>query len=253
VREVCVSPGDRVAAGHALVVMENPELEINRDDLQLSLAQSRLRARTHQRNGRMADFQAELATQHALTQRLAELDVQLSTLVIRAPRTGVVVGRSLSSLEGRVLSVGAELMKIAAPHEKEILVSIDQDDVDDFRTMIGRQLLVCAYPGQVFSCALEEVQPRGNDEIEHQALAVSAGGPLAIRAAGAGNAASSESPDWRYVKPRFSGLLKLNGETSRKLHSGQLAELKLTTKHRTLGGQCYRSARQWLNRQRAGA
>jgi hypothetical protein len=101
----------------------------------------------------------------------------------------------VSSLKGRVLSVGAELMKIAAPHEKEIVVSIDQGDVDDFRTMIGRRLMVCANPGQVFFCGLQEVQPRANDEIEHEALAVSAGGPLAIRANGAGNAASSKSPD----------------------------------------------------------
>lgn len=119
VAQIHVEPGEFVRAGQALVTLGNRDLQLQQRDLQLAIAQSRLRSRSHHRHGNVAAQQAEEKTRIALESRSQQKQQELDALTVRAPVDGQIVKAELDSLLGQYVPRGTPLVVIADESRKE--------------------------------------------------------------------------------------------------------------------------------------
>lgn len=244
VRTVYVEPGQNVRAGDPLIELVNPDLNARLREIELSIEQSKARSRQYHLRGQLGAYQAEASTLQALDSKLGEMRHQLAALLVYAPQDGKVVARNLNTLVGRYLPMGTKLLTIASEDNKEVVVSIHQDDIPYFRSQVGYRVTVCVAPPLDLDCQLDRVEPRASSEVVHAALIAPASGPIPVRSMTSGSATNGDS--WQYVHPRFGGQIQLPTSDAEKLRAGQSASVKLATRHGTLGGHLCRIVRDWL-------
>jgi biotin carboxyl carrier protein len=183
VTEVRVKDGDRVAAGDTIVRLSNPDEEAIRDQLVLELAMARIRARNYYQTGELAAHQGELELIGGLEKKLAESNRYLASATVTAPIAGEVIGRNLDSLEGNWVEVGEEIVTIAGGTEKELLLSIRQEDIETVAGLLGKEIRVrLRGRSEETAGTLERIESRATTSVPHPALVANHGGPLAIQA-----------------------------------------------------------------------
>jgi biotin carboxyl carrier protein len=133
-----VRPGDRVAAGDALVAMDNRELKLKEAELIASRDQALKKRDRAMNSPEGADFSAaQVASLEAegIAQELALVERKLAMLEVKAPIAGVVVSGDLRRAEGQPIRQGQVLFEVA-PLEA-MLVEADVPDRDVSRVRIG--------------------------------------------------------------------------------------------------------------------
>ena len=179
--DILVAPGDTVEAGDVIARLENVLLRDELRLVELSIKESDLRSRLRRQRGEMAAYQAEQDTLTALQAQLLAKQKQVDGLVVRAPAAGQIVGRTLPLLRDSYLREGDELCRIGQENEKEVQLSIHQDDVQAFQAKIGGRVAIRGSSGVIYA-DLSSITPRATDYPTHPALCSSHGGPLPVRA-----------------------------------------------------------------------
>lgn len=208
VTRVLVGEGDLVAVGDPLANLSNPDEESARDQLALELALAQARARGYYQAGELAAHQAELEVIGGLGKKLEESNRYLAGAIVTAPVSGRVVARHLPSLPGKWVEVGDEIVTIAAGSEKELLLSIRQEDIENVAGLLGRELRVRlrGRPGEWVG-KLDRIESRATTLVPHPALIANHGGPLAIQARSdpSGGGRENELASQRQAPPGGSG------------------------------------------------
>lgn len=269
---VAVREGQQVEKGALLLQMTNPNEETERDQLRLYLKESKIRARRYYQDENLPAYQAELGTIIGLERSLEEKERYLDSLQVKAPIAGRVVGRNFSSLPGRWLRLGEEVMTLLPGGEREMLVSFHQSDIGVVRARESNQI-ICRLRGRrgEISGELERVEARATRAVPHPVLVGSNGGPLPLQASreeeserqtGIARGDSSDLDsfsdlgEWigesnvELARPRFSGRAKLNIEEGMDLMEGEWGYLKLTdVRRQRLGSWLYEEASDFLRKQ----
>ncbi len=255
VKQLLVSQGDSVEPGQLLVVLENRQQVSQLAQLRLELQQSRLAGRRFHRQGLIPAYQAEVFHQKSLSQQIETLQRKVEALRICSTRSGQVLGRNLQSLKGKWLSEGSELFRIGDSSQKKLVLSIHQDDIEQFQNRSGHDARVVMESGSSFSVPLPQPDPGASDEIRYAALAATVGGPVPVQSvanrvkSATANQANSRRSDtqWRFASPRFSSEISLSREQSLKVSSGLTGTLEIETRQTTFGGRLWQLTRNWLS------
>ena len=230
VREILVSPGETVAAGDVIANLENVILRDELRLVELAINESDLRSRLTRQRGEMAAHQAEQDKLLALQTQYEAKARQVESLVVRAPAAGQIVGRMLPLLLDSYLQEGDEVCRIGKENEKEVQLSIHQNDLQAFQARIGASVAIRGSSGVLYA-DLSSITPRATDHPTHPALCSSHGGPLPVRADHTKN-----SPEgMRLLEPHFVGHVTLPISASEQLRAGQLCTISIRTPEDTLG------------------
>lgn len=245
-REILVSSGQSTRRGEIVAILENPALDFELADLEIAIKQSEIRCRAYRNSQKMTEYQAEYEQQIALVKRRQEKQAQVDNLTIRATANGQVISRGLESLVGKYFDVGAEILRIGDETRKQLTVSISQDDVEAFRTYHGRIVSFRMASAGWFHGPLAQLEPQADVALPHAALAASAGGPLAVRAAAQRNSQQRGGQEYDLVNPRFAGEIELGRDASLLLYAGQRATARIRPFDRTVGSHLYQTIVRWI-------
>ncbi|MGB6044005.1 MAG: efflux RND transporter periplasmic adaptor subunit, partial [Pirellulales bacterium] len=246
-RTIHVRNGQRVEQGDVLAVLQNDDLELELAGLDLRIEQSRLKRIAHQTRHEMAAYQAEQKEVESLKKQKAEIKAQVHQLTMRAPAAGTVLRRRLDGLAGIYLKQGDEILSIGNNSQKEIRLSVAQQDVEFFRSALDATVQVRIAGGTKIQATLTELEPRASQEPPHLSLCATNGGSLAVQqSAPPTDDEQSAGPSYQLVEPRFSGTVPLNAGQSERIFSGQRAVVRLTGQTESIGRHLYRSFQDWL-------
>lgn len=237
-----VVDGQQVRAGDPLVDLSNPELEAEVLDLELALAQSRLRQQQHIQKQDPVSAQVEAENRNAILKRLAAKQKQRDSLQIRAPQSGQVLARNLSSRHGTYLNEGDELLLIGDGTQKEFRASLSQEDVEALRAARSRAgLPVRIHAQDAVAGTLKRITPRASIEPLHASLTAAGGGRLAVRQ-------RDSSGDLELVEARFTAEFTLPPDSVERFRTGTVGEVRLRPhRYRSLGEGLYRSMAVWID------
>ena len=237
---VRVMDGELVEAGQVLLSLENQELQRELQDLDLQIEMSRVKGRMYEQQLQLALAQAEQASLSALRTRREELAAQVSALTLRAPAAGQVVGSRLDQLVGTYVEEGEELLAIGSESEKELVISIAQENVHQFEAQLEGRVRVW-FPGQTrLACRLTELQPRARLQPPDPAFAASSGGPIPVQPA------DGADHEFVFLAPRFVGKVALDAKQSESVRAGQFAIVSFVPQDEMLGEHLYRRAATWI-------
>ncbi len=261
IEEIVVGDGTFVPEGALIARLVNREESIKRDQVKIAIDTSELRCRRYLEADEINALQAERENLAALQSQFRELDLFVSKLNVTTPVAGFVRIRDPRSLEGRFLQQGEVLCSVTPSDEKEILLSIQQEDIDIIRShvraglrsagddpasqaaTIGVKCLLRGHPG-IFEGVIggpEKIEARATRALPHPALSSQSGGPLIIRSASvpqgdAGSASlgedevdelthysglGSQAAAVELVKPRFAARATIPAEFGADLNEGE--------------------------------
>lgn len=183
VETVLVNEGDTVKEGDILAHLSNPDEEAEYKKLEVELQWSKIRARSYYQAEDLSAYQAELETIEGLEEKILESRKYLAALEVKAPTDGRIVGRKLESLPGTWLNVGDEILSVIGSEEKELLISIRQEDFEEIAEQDDPVIRVRlrGRPKEI-SGKLDRLESRATRTLPHEVMAAPGGGPLALRA-----------------------------------------------------------------------
>ena len=223
VDQVHVTRGQRVNKGMLLMILSDPELLLNRqkkaDDIELA----ELRAIQFRRQGLLSKAAAEVENANSLRRQLAEMDDQIAGLQVFAQRDGLIISPNLDYMQGRYVHRGDELLRVCDPQEKELLVSVAEDDMEAFQRAAdsSRPSVVRLRGGTRLTATPTRLRPRARRTLPHPALAASAGGPLAVEPS------PDEDQSMRLVQPHLESRTPLDPATSELVRDGQIGTMTI--------------------------
>jgi putative peptide zinc metalloprotease protein len=242
-RAIHVCAGDVVEQGQLLAELANPDLDFELAELEVQIAESRIKMRLHELNREMAQRQAEEENLQTLLERRDEIQEEVHGLIVRAPRSGKVVGRSLESWEGVYLAKGNEILSIGDEAAKEVRLSIAQSDITAFRHHVGQDIRLYLPNLPLVQSSLSRIEPRASVVPLDTTLCVPNGGSLAVRDKPESSDMES-SLDFELLSPRFTGIMTLNSSQSADLYAGQRAQVALRP-FESVGQHLYRAVSDW--------
>ncbi|MCG8648609.1 MAG: site-2 protease family protein [Pirellulales bacterium] len=218
VQDVFVFRGQRVERGAPLLVLDDPDLRLKRDQKADDLELASMRAVQFRRQGELARAASETEKAESLRRQLAELDQRLSGLHVVAKRAGVVVGAKLDRLQGSFVSSGEELLRVSDPQEKELLAAVSESDMQAYQEAAHRRLpaTVRLRGGIQLTAIPEPLRPQFRCCLPHPALAATVGGPLAVEPV------PGSDDEMRSVQPQLQSITRLDPITSAEVRCGQV-------------------------------
>lgn len=241
VRKILVAPGELVETGDVIARLENALLVDELRLVELAIKESDLRSRLRRQRGEMSAYQAEQDKLVALNAQYEAKAKQVEGLIVRAPAAGQVVGRMLPLLLDSFLQEGDELCRIGKETEKEIQLSIHQDDVQAFQAKVGASVAIRGSSGVLYA-DLTSITPRATDHPAHPALCSSHGGPLPVR-----TDYNKDSPEGvRLLEPHFVGHVTLPVTESKQFSAGQLCTISIRSPDDTIGQVLAQRVHDWF-------
>jgi putative peptide zinc metalloprotease protein len=132
----------------AAIVEHRRETERTGGDLRVSEAELQM-ARSN-----VAKTATELGAARALLDALKEkeqvLEAKRTSVVLTAPRDGVVFGERLPDLAGKYVEKGAELCRVADTSEMRVVIQVPEREIGDVREGSLVRLKTRAWPDRVF-------------------------------------------------------------------------------------------------------
>jgi putative peptide zinc metalloprotease protein len=231
ITRVLVEDNQFIEEGTPIVELENPNLELNHATIALQLESSRERCQVLRAQSKIAEMQAEQSKRDSLEAQLALLAVQTDQMTIKAPIRGRFISRQLSRQVGQFIKAGQPLGMIAPSQEVEVSCSVSQQDIEHYRSSIGKPAFVYLQGiGKVLG-EIKDVEPRGLDTLESPVLAAKHGGPIAVHYI---SKETDNKDPMRTNKPRFIAKIMLNPEclstftsSAEPLTPGQLCRVEL--------------------------
>ncbi len=244
--EVAVKEGERVEQGDVLIRLRNPDLETEYAQLELELNQAKIRARLFYQQDELSAFQAEQETIEGLRKKLSENKSYLANLTVTAPIAGKVIARNLSSLPGRWMQLGEELLSITPNEDRELLISIRQRDIESINSRLDDEIR-CRLVGRDEDLVgkLERIESRATRAVPHDVLVSTNGGPLGVRssmdsmaqqddlARGGSdldhfNSLDEQQSQMELAKPRLAARASISGDGESELMEGEWGYVRLS-------------------------
>lgn len=233
---VAVETGDLVSAGDVLLELENPDLEVDLQQLRIEIKASSRREIRHLNQGEVTAAEVERSSRTAMTRRAGELLRMIEGLKVQAPRAGRVVTRQLGELLGRDLPQGTELLKIASTTRPQLIALVPQSEAQSLRGREGQAVRswLWGHP-QWLQGEIEHVEPRATQIAAHPALTAEAGGPLPVVARDPREEKESEldSSQWLMTEPQLEVIITLDA-TSDRLALGETGIVRLPIRNGSL-------------------
>lgn len=220
VDQVWVETGQRVQRGDLLMELsdENSWLQLNLLRADLSIAE--LNTVQFRQGGELADARAAQQTADSLRRRIDELQAARAELSVTAERSGVVTTADPQQWLGRFAEQGTELIRVARPGQKELVISLDDQSLEDYESANSDERFVVRFRGgQRVEVGVGSIRPRASDALPHPALAASAGGPLPVEPDSEG--------DVRLIAPRLNAVCQLNPAVAMQVQDGQVGTLRI--------------------------
>lgn len=242
IRKIAVQSGQMVQKGDLLLVLDNPNLVAERDDLALQLHIHRLKQQQQLSDELLIDYQTEAAKLQELRDKWRELAQQVQHLSLYAPHAGMVIAQGLNDWQGRYVERGTELLSVANPEQFKVMVSVAQEDIDSFRAQVDTPVMVYrdSQPLQALPAVLAQVKPSASQEIVYPALTALGGGKLAVKRRLAQSDPSHShlnnsepQQEYEYLQPRFMAVVEFDPPPA-GLVAGEPAQLLLTQPSRSL-------------------
>lgn len=247
VRDLRVQDGQLVKQGQVLVVLQNDQLEFELTDIRLALQQSQLLGRISETSMKVTESQAHQETVKVLRKRIGEKQAQVEQLSIRAPRNGTIIGRGIDALIGTYLHQGDEILTIGDEAQKQLHISVAQEDFDTFSSRIGELVQVRVFGSDAGQSRFVSLEPRASVHVEHLSLSAATGGPLPARCDNSHVDRQPRRADrCEFLSPRFAGTVELSAAQSRQARCGQLATVSFRSSHETLGVHLYSLVAKWI-------
>jgi len=159
VTDIPVREGEQVAAGTVLAELTNPEIEANEIRARAELdSASRSLVDALQRNDSLgiARFGQE---RNRWSAQLADQQIKLAGLVLRAPQGGVVASALVRQRMGEYLTAGETFTVIADRSTMKARVLVRDWQLEDVHTGASVKLLTRAYPFRTFTGTVERIMP----------------------------------------------------------------------------------------------
>ncbi len=249
IRQIRSEPGDSVAEGEVLLTLENRELENELADLELQIQIQEIAQRIAHRENEMAEYEAIGKKLDSLKEQRSRVAGKVATLEVRAPIQGTIIAADLESLEGKYVETGTELLSVGSVGEKEVRISIKQEHVESFRDGTNRdvQISVRGHGLEQQDAKIERVNPRASRRVLHEALAATAGGPLAVQ-----QNPDDRADDMLLVDPHFEGVIRVPNELSDDLRSGEVCRVSLGRGHQRVYEKLFSYARTYFKTKSGG-
>ena len=242
VKTVLVRSGDQVQKGAPLLLLENNGLKSMAKLMQLEASIMAVEGRLAHVQGQYGELQILEEQQRVLSAQAADVARDIEALTMLAPDTGMVVGEELESLVGTFVTQGQELFLIVKPENKQLQLSVSQDDVKAFLERADEQVVVdmsAAGLGK-FTAVIEKVAPTASRKLLHFSMAANYGGPFDVKP-GAG-----VEQELVLFAPRFTVTVQLPDEIKKLLRSGQQAQVFIAGTSRTFGAILWKALKNWF-------
>lgn len=243
--QIHVTNGQTVHQGDLLVTLENPDLISELKSVEVDIRISKLRINAYLESEDISSLQLERELLASNVERRAELRALVSTLEVRAPQDGNVLGLDLAMKQETYLQPGDEILSIGKHGEVHGIALARQQDVqwlrdhDDGRVYLkiwGRS------ESQFVDGEIYQIDPRARDDMPHDAFAASNGGPLAVvpreqvETAGHRSKVEGGEDDLMLTQPRVPIEIKLSANDAQTLWAGQTGLMYLRGREESLGG-----------------
>lgn len=244
IQTLLVNDGEQVRKGQLLIVLKNPAISNEADELARLIEESEVQYRIYRKQNQKSLALAERTKQKELREQLVEKTKAAQGLRISAPFDGFIFQRNLANRLGSFVHRGAELLTIAPFNTKEVVVSVDQRDLESIRNNIGNPIKIIMPGLPLFQSQLSRVNPRASTISTHPSLCAHANGPLAVKPIA--NDQHSENLEFELLAPRFNAFIELGKNQSNLLESGQRGRAIFPTGDLSLGNYFYITASEWL-------
>lgn len=244
IQTLLVNDGEQVRKGQLLIVLKNPKISNEADELARLIEESEVQYRIYRKQNQKSLALAERTKQKELREQLVEKTKAAQGLRISAPFDGFIFQRNLANRLGSFVHRGAELLTIAPFNTKEVVVSVDQRDLESIRNNIGNPIKIIMPGLPLFQSQLSRVNPRASTISTHPSLCAHANGPLAVKPIT--NDQHSENLEFELLAPRFNAFIELGKNQSSLLESGQRGRAIFPTGDLSLGNYFYITASEWL-------
>ena len=245
IRDLKVENGQLVSHGQRLLVIDNPELNLELESLRQAREIAKIQARIHGQKNEISLQQAEFANIKSLDEQISEMEAKVAQLQILAPFDGVVFRRGLADLQGSYVKQGDVLMHFADPSKKQILISIDEQQFNAVEINIHAPVRFLFHGVNVVQSNIHSLEPQATDIPIDTSMIAPSGGPLAVQQSGVRDQGLSED-EFRLVRPQFVGRTELQPTTSKQLKAGQLGTAFLYGRRVSLGGYFVLHFKNWI-------
>ncbi|TWU08135.1 efflux RND transporter periplasmic adaptor subunit [Stieleria varia] len=242
VEQILVENGQAVQQGQVLMRLQNDELRLKQYELESELEQGRVRLRIARDDQDFGAVQIAQSNLQAVQERLNEVRQQTESLTIQSPVAGTIISRALEDSLGTYYQEGAEILVIGSEQDKELVVSIDQQDMQLFSATIDDQANI-RLAGNRYTGTLRSVDPRASTQIPHPAMSVAVGGMLAVTV---GRNEDDESQ--MLTEPRFRATIGLSSDVCTNVGAGQQGYAILGAQQMSIGSFLWTRAMRWLER-----
>ena len=216
IQEIYVTEGEEVELGQLLVEIENDELVNRLEQLQIKKQQCEIEISLAVDQHDAALAYVNRQTLSSLNEQIANLERQVQSMKVTAPRAGRVVVRDLVGLLGTFVEEGTHLMNVADENSKEIIAMVGQQEIDEVRALVSCEVNVLTADWMSSSGVLDAVEPQATDRLVWQALAATEGGPLPVRE----HRDDRDSPSLRLLEPLFQARIQPTVQTPNQLPAG---------------------------------
>ena len=244
IEELFVQEGSWVEKGNPILRIANRELESVIRGLQAELASCQTEERIALNQGDAGAAANAREQEIAIQETLEERERELKELLIRAPRSGYVVGSNFDQLTGSYVQKGAHIFSVSTEEAKEIIIAACPDQMNPSSLSVGDRVQIELGTHRRFLATIKRVTPQANTQVSRPRLIATNGGPLAIQ--------KSDDPSdekMELLKPHFEVVAGLEKPVAQRLYAGERGHTVLRSSASSLGGFAYRQIRDWLNNQ----
>ncbi len=254
--EILVDHQELVKPGQLIARLKNLDLVADVKKLEIELLENQMVMRQLRQNEDLSAFEAELKNRVSLTKRLRERSAQLKSLDIRAQEAGMIVADDLDSMTGVYLSAGHMLCRIGSNEHKEVKALVSQSDIERFQDRDGQavDVMITGSGTERFSAILNQVNPRANVELPHQAFSSMVGGPMPVRSRSSASEefdSENSQEQFQLVRPHFLARVSLSPLDSRKFRAGQAATVSFRARRGSVGDVISENVSKWMRNMRS--
>lgn len=179
---ILVADGQWVAAGAPIIQLRNTELQLQANKLRAELAEQRqLRQASLVRQP--AQAQAAAMAMELVTAKLADLEQQLASLTLTAPRAGRLALPAAQNLPGRWVEEGDVLAHVFDGQQLQAQVLINQQDLAAISASAGTVRVKSALqPNHTFAAHISNLSPKAIDQLPSPVLGSAGGGYIPVDA-----------------------------------------------------------------------
>lgn len=234
-----VSDGEFVETGTLLAVLENDELRNELSDLEIDLAEVRLRKQFAVNQHLASDEWVARRDEDSILEKIQTLRSQIAGLELIASRSGWVSIDDPHSLPGQYIREGEEVMRVRNPDQMEFVGLVEQPDVTFARSTEGQNVVLHDVASRKFSCQIKQIDPRATRKLPADALSALYGGPMNVQRA---DQETDDHAGMQLVEPHFVVRGKLPSNSASALSAGNRIRVNLGQRYESL----WQRSCQWI-------